>query len=120
MKLLTDKIKKLFRLKKGETLVEAIISILLLTMLLVTVTAMIQTSRQITARLMRVADEMQVDFVNNAVSAQGFTENGEIIFRSSIIDSSHIGRENDVYHDIRIFDSDRDIISFIPLITPDP
>jgi Tfp pilus assembly protein PilV len=69
MKLLIGKIKQLKFQKKGETLMEAIVSVLLLSILLVTVTAMIQTSRNVTARSMQDAIALQEGRLNPVASA---------------------------------------------------
>ena len=119
MKSLIHRISNKLRSKKGETLVEAIISILLLTILLSTITAMISTSRRMTARSMETAREMQNETFNPAASSNPdrFIPGGEISF-SGEIETSDALITIDIAstHNISIFDDDfnENIIAFSP------
>ena len=108
MKLLMSMIKKRLCSKRGETLVEAIISILLLTILMTTVTAMIQTSLRMTVRSMDDARHLQESVFNQAVYGE-FTESSQGILLLSINDLGI-----DIQHDIIINDDIEPLISFFP------
>ena len=102
-------INNALRSKKGETLVEAIVSILLLTILLGTITAMIHTSLRLTANTMQEADGMQNDVFNPAIfDTQPNLSPGSLSFgtlSTTLIDTQH---------DIYIFDNTGDMVSFYP------
>ena len=122
MKLLTDNIKKILRTGKGEALMEAIVSIMLLSILLTTITTMIMTSRRITANTMIEARRVQEDILNDVFvgndidgSPAGFVD-GEVTFWSGYFDTA----SNIITHQIIIFDDEGDpniipdIVSFFP------
>jgi len=111
MRSLIIKIKKKLRQKRGETLIEAIISILLLAILLTTVTAMIQTSLRMTSNSMREADDLQKNTYNPAIlNTLPDLSSGTIILKSqstTVVDTQH---------DIFVFEDEdiNDILSFYP------
>ena len=126
MKLWTDKIKNVLRSKKGETMMEAIVSIIILAILLTTITAMISTSRLITARSMQRAGEVQEDIFNKIaqgndldsleVSTSRFDDDGVVVFTLP----SKIGTE-EIRHNIRFFEDAGDntnipvnLVAFFP------
>jgi len=109
MKSLKDSIKKVLRSNRGETLVEAIVSILLLAILMTTVTAMIQTSLRLTANSMRDAEELQSDTFNLAIAGThpDFSP-GVVAFETkspALIKTQH---------DIDILEDTGDIVFFYP------
>jgi len=80
MKLLTTKVNETLKNRRGETLVEAIISILLLAILLTTITTMINTSRTMTANAMREAELVQQGAFNPVfLTEYDINNNGESI-----------------------------------------
>ena len=85
---------------------EAVISILLLVILLTTITAMIQTSRQTTARSMQIAETVQEVTFNDVfnTSHAGY-EPGEVTFTSTAIIIRKGDPINAVSHDAFIFDN---------------
>jgi len=104
------KVKKRLHSKSGETLVEAIISILLLAILLGTVTAMIHVSLNLTARALEEATELQNDTFNPAIfGTHDDYEQGEITFVTPAT-STNIATNHDIY----VFEIADDIVSFIP------
>jgi len=112
-------IKKRLRSNRGETLVEAIVSILLLAILMTTVTLMIQTSLRLTANSMQDAERVQNDLFNPAVwnTQEGLTP-GQISFNYSP-DSSSINADYGIFidtkHDIQLFEDEfNDIVAFYP------
>jgi len=110
MNLLIGKVKKILTPKKGEMLMEAIVSILLFSILLVTVATMIQTSRNITANSMRDATDFQEGRLNRAIIATDDELNlvpGVITFTSALA-SMHSE------HDVRIYDNDDFIVAVFP------
>ena len=135
MKLLTDKAKKILNTGKGEALMEAIVSVMLLSILLTTVTTMIMTSRRITANTMVEARRVQEDilndvFVGDAItsSTPGFNPGFDVVTDGITFWSPHFDTENGtnmISFDIRIFDDDNDpnippdIVSFFP-VAPTP
>jgi len=115
MKSLKYRIIRIFKQKRGETLVEAIVSILLLTILLTTITVMIQTSFRLTANAMREAEEMQ-ELRFNPAFLNDFDEVddlqlGKIVF--SYINTDE-GIEINSEHVIFVYERNADIISFYP------
>jgi len=106
-------IKKRLRSKRGETLVEAIVSILLLAILMTTVTVMIQTSLRLTANSMREAEIMQELTFNPAFrdAIEQDLETGKLFFFYTEEDADwHI----DALHEIRIYEDNYELISFYP------
>ena len=88
---------------------EAIVSILLLTILLTTITVMIQTSFRLTANAMREAEDMQELTFNPAVfDTHPNLLSGTITF---FFTESDIEGSN---HEIHIFIDTTDIVSFYP------
>ena len=90
---------------------EAIVSILLLTILLTTITVMIQTSFRLTANAMREAEMMQEEIFNPA------TLDTHTIFSSGIITFTFTNNDIEASkHDIHIYrdNYNADIISFYP------
>ena len=128
MKFLIGKIKRLLYYKKGETLMEAIVSVLLLSILLVTVTAMIQTSRNVTANSMQRAQEFQEELFNLTTFASDEDdfdhdlddvdmeiEEGKITF--VLPGNFAFNLPTGVYvidHNIQVYDNNGIIVAFIP------
>ena len=108
MKSLMCKVKIRLRSKRGETLVEAIVSILLLAILLGTVTAMIHVSLNLTARALEEATELQTNTFNPAIigTHEDF-EPGVLSFETA---TGLIETEHEIY----VFEITEDIVSFIP------
>ena len=102
--------------KRGETLVEGIISILLLAILMTTVTVMIQTSLRQTANSMEDAELLQNLTFNPAVLddhpnlPEGIIRFVLIIDKDDAMDDITI----EAQHDIRIYENIRSIVSFYP------
>ena len=116
MRSLMYKVKKRLRSKRGETLVEAIVSILLLAILLGTVTAMIQVSLNLTARALDDATRLQDNMFNPAIlgSPADFTM-GTVVSGGTLIFITQNSDLIETKHDIDIYlDVNEDIISFIP------
>jgi len=116
MKSLIRTLIKKLRCKNGETLVEAIVSILLLAILLATVTAMISTSLRMTANSMRDAVDIQEGLLNRAIL-------GELPDPDLFPDASHqrvtftIGSTTPLIsavHNIDVLDTTENIIAFYP------
>jgi len=102
------KVNNRLRSKRGETLVEAIISILLLAILLGTVTAMIQVSLTLTARSMEEARELQNNTFNPAIF--GIHDD----YLPGVVSFEAITTMIESEHDILVFEITEDIVSFIP------
>jgi len=104
------KTKNILRSKRGETLMESIVSLLILTILLTAVGMMIQTALNMTLISTQNAREMQHDIANptiRALYATGSTDDTEIIFSSP-----EIGAGFTASHEVVIFDGG--IIAFSP------
>ena len=118
MKSLMFKIKKRLRSNRGETLVEAIISILLLAILMTTVTLMIQTSLRLTANSMQDAERIQNETFNPAI----FNNHGDDDLSDGTITFLYsyrpVGALDPIYgnakHDIQIFEDLNNIVSLYP------
>jgi len=123
MKSLIRTLIKKLRYKNGETLVEAIVSILLLAILLTTVTAMISTSLRMTAKSMQDAVAMQEGLLNKAILGElpdpdlfpgALHKNGLFTIGSTepLIFATH---------DIDVLETTENIIAFYPIesTTPD-
>jgi len=117
MKSLIQSIKKTLCKKRGETLVEAIISILLLAILMTTVTVMIQTSLRLTANSMTEAEGIQNLTFNPAI-LDTFPDlpEGIITFEKLNTGLSLIQDIIDIEadHNIRIYEDIGHILSFYP------
>ena len=113
MKSLILRIKKVLRTNKGETLMEAIVSILLLAILLTTITAMIRSSLNMTANIMQEAQRVQEELINPAFLATIDPANldaDEVSFTftaSSIVMTAS--------HDVLVFDNTDNISAFYPI-----
>ena len=108
MRSLIDKTKKALRSKRGETLVEAIASMLILAILLTSVAAMIQTALRMSGEAVRDAAENQ-EAINNIILGHfdpANTRGAEINFTAPGIVASH---EIEIY-----VDTTAGIIAFIP------
>jgi competence protein ComGC len=109
MKLLVGKLIKILNKKRGELLMEAIISVMLLSILLVIVATMIQTSRNMTANSMRDASALQEGELNLlALGTDTRIESGSVI--------SFEIQDLDIYseHEIRLFEENGINIAFFP------
>jgi len=121
-------IKTKLQSKKGETLIEAIISILLLTIMLTTITAMIGISQRMTANAMIRARNTQDRVINQIIlkSDDLFDPGARIVFSDDFFINKFINNtEGIIEHDLHIFNADNidddevrnsiaDIISFYP------
>ena len=101
--------KKRLRSKRGETLVEAIVSILLLAILLGTVTAMIQVSLNLTARALEDSTGLQTNTFNPAIF--GTHED----FEPGVISFDTVTGLIETEHEIEVFEIAEEIVSFIPI-----
>jgi len=102
------KVNNKLRSNGGETLVEAIVSILLLAILLGTVTAMIQVSLNLTARALEEAADLQNNTFNPAI----FGTHEDIALGAITFDSP--STLVNTQHDIYVFEITEDIVSFNP------
>ena len=99
---------------------EAIVSILLLTIMMTTITLMIQTSLRLTANSMREAERMQELVFNHAILDNFESLPPEIVPPGTITSATFnfVIKDNDwdieVQHLIRVYEIDSDIISFYP------
>jgi hypothetical protein len=95
--------------RKGEMLMEAIVTILIFSILLVTITTMIQTARVITANSMQEATGFQEERLNRAVLASDELNlvNGILSFTST---AAGIYSE----HEVRSYDNDDFIVAIFP------
>jgi len=109
MKLLIGKVKKLLSNKSGEMLMEAIVSILLFSILLVTVTTMIETSRNVTTNSMQEATALQEGRLNFAALASDELNlvEGELSF-TSVAAGLHSE------HEVRFYDNTDDFVAIFP------
>lgn len=112
MKMWIQKTKKIIRSNKGETLVESIVSLLVLSILLFAVTTMIQTALRITSA--------------STQTAKGIQDTLNIVIRSEYSDSvpdqitfTASGFGISATHDI-ILNKDGGIIAFAPPEAPAP
>jgi Tfp pilus assembly protein PilV len=121
MKLLTGKVNRVVFDKKGETLMEAIVSILLLSILLVVVTTMIQTSRNVTANSMQRARELQEEQLNLVASNSNEIEDDDLVdrflfFTGTVITVPSAPVSPPLFtasHGICLYDNDN-IVAFFP------
>ena len=109
MNILILKIKKIIKSNSGETLLEGIISIFVLTVLLAAVTMMIMTSLGMTRMLTENAEEAQ-ESANDAilVGYSGAGTNLKITFKST--------NTNDIIaeHNVVFYRSDDGTVAFSP------
>lgn len=108
MKTLIQRIKKTIRSNKGETIMEGIVSLLVLSILLLVVTTMIQTALRMTSVSIQNAKESQDVFNDVALSEYSDSESAEITFSFSFS-----GTSMSAAHDI-IVNKDGGIIAFAP------
>lgn len=88
MKILIQRIKKIIRSNKGETIVESIVSLLILSILMLAVTTIIQTALKMTSVSIQNAKETQ-DVLNIIAQAEySDSEPAEITFSASDISIS--------------------------------
>jgi len=113
--LLIQTTKKRLRLRRGETLVEAIVSILLLAILLGTVTAMIQVSLNLTARALEEARELQNDTFNPAIFGTHDDFDLGVVSLEVITGLETITGFIETEHEIEVLEISEDIVSFIPV-----
>lgn len=106
MKILIQRIKRIIRSNKGETIVESIVSLLILSILLLAVTTIIQTALRMTSVSIQNAKETQDLFNIVAKAEYSDSEPAEITFSASDINIS-------ATHHI-IFNKDDGIIAFSP------
>jgi competence protein ComGC len=123
MKSLVGKSKSMLFNKKGEMLMEAIVSVMLLSILLVIITTMIQTSRNVTANSMGDAREFQQELFNLTILAyddddpefdeSDFVEieSGEISFH---LPWAALPAGVEIEHSINIYVSNGIRIAFLP------
>jgi hypothetical protein len=108
MNSLIGKVKRVNN-RKGEMLMEAIVTILIFSILLVTVTTMIQTSRVITANSMQDATAFQEERLNRAVLVSD-----ELNLVSGIISFTSTAAGIYSEHDVRSYDNDDFIVAIFP------
>ena len=113
MKKMMESLKRILLKNKGEMLIEAIVSILLLAILLTTVTAMIMASRRMTARSMVDARTMQEETFNPTTLRGPGSRAGTIRFTS-------VARVINVTHNVLIYEDDNIINAFYPTPPPPP
>jgi len=121
MKSLILKINKQLRSTQGETLVEAIVSILLLAILLTTIAAMINTSMRMTSNSMQEARLVQQGALNPAFL--GETSSANII--ELTITPLTLPININAKHDVQMFDSTapevpQNILAFYPVLNQFP
>ena len=121
MRSLVRRIKYSLSSRKGETLIEAIVSIVILAILLSTITLMISTSRRLTANSMIEAREMQEDVLNPVYLGDytgtpvAVTISGTLVSPTTGLDTGVIVINNVTHSVIRYIDADNpDIIAFYP------
>jgi len=102
------RIKKIFHSNKGETLMEAIVSIILLTILLTTITAMISISQRMTANAIRQANNTQARAFNAIILKDDDIFNDAIISFTPALNSdlTFVDITSDISHSIKLFDID--------------
>ena len=112
MNTLIRRAKKIFRSKKGETLMESIVSMLVLSVLLAAITMMILTALKFTNTLTQRATTMQEEKINPAVLLSKTTGSGEITFTAAS-DAPDAATDISAKHNVRVYDDDG-IIAFAP------
>jgi len=112
MKISIQTIKKIFRSNKGETLVESIVSLLILSVLLLAVTTMIQTALRMTSASAQKARGMQEDTVNPVILADYRDSENDvaITFEATAIEGEH---NIEAKHNV-VFNQDGGLIAFSP------
>jgi len=106
MKSLILKENNKLRSEKGETLIEAIVSILILAILLTTIVAMIGTSRRITANTMIEARGTQDGVMNPVTLASPDLYVSEVLTLRSDLIVTDVYPVNELSHPVNVFDSD--------------
>jgi hypothetical protein len=109
MSSLIGKVKKILSQKSGELLMEAIVSILLFSILMVTVTTMIQTSRNVTATSMQEATAFQEGRLNLAVIVSD-----DLNLVQGVITFTSVSADLHSEHDIRFYDNEDFIVAIFP------
>ena len=111
MKSLIGKIKRILHKQTGEILMEAIVSVLLLAILLVTITTMIQTSRNITANSMQEARQFQEEVLNPAVLA---SDEQDLVTGNIAFTFTPSTTPLTLEHKIIILENNGNIVAFYP------
>jgi len=112
MKISIQTIKKIFRSNKGETLVESIVSLLILSILLLAVTTMIQTALRMTSASAQKARGVQEDTVNPVILADYRDSENDvaITFEATAIEGEY---NIEAKHNV-VFNQDGGLIAFSP------
>jgi len=105
MKTPIRKIKRLLISKKGETIVESIVSIFIMTVLLVSVTSMIQIALRTTSSSIKEAKRVQEEIINPLISSGGSGNMVTLTFK--------IPGLPDVTHNV-VLSANEGIIAFAP------
>jgi len=111
MKSLIIRIKKALRSKRGEMLMEAIVSIILLVILLTTITAMIATSRRLTANSMVEAREMQEETLIPVTNATHTGFEQDVTIEITAVDPSI---DLEAEHTVSFFNNGQGLVAFFP------
>jgi len=112
-----DKIKTVLCSSKGETLMESIVSLLILVLLLTAIGVMIRTSFLMTARLTDDAREWQEDFANVVILAPLDELPGTLVSGTIGVSSQAIG----VYFEFDMnYTTGGGIAVFVPEPVPSP
>ena len=106
MKRLICKSKKIINSNKGESIIESVTALLVLSILLISITMMIQTSLKMTGSSIQNANETQEKDINPLmVSEYNSSEEISITFTAAGIEAGHKV----------IFNKDNEIRAFAPL-----
>lgn len=112
MKMWIRRIKKIIRSNKGETLMETIVSLIILSILLLAVTTMIQTALRMTSISIQNAEGTQ-DNVNFVILSEytlsEYSDSGELAEITFTVSGMGISASHDI-----ILNKEGNIIAFTP------
>ena len=114
MSILISKIKKILRSKSGETIMEAIASMLILTILLTTIASMIRFSLNLTSITSEKADMEQEEVMNYLLLDDfGGVSNPTAVITTAVITLKADGISA-VNHTVDFYTDENGTIAFIP------
>jgi len=114
MKKQIHKIKRILCSNKGETIMESIASLLILSILLMAVTMMIQTAQQLTAMSTTTATDVQENTINSAILGDYDGEKNLIITLENAESSVGAYEVNMTASHAVIFTDDSGVVAFAP------